>query len=129
MGLQQPKIPPPQCNDETIASMLVPIWIHVHWLCAAVFVAAARGALSGLTQRFCNLCQTSNIPSPFHDTPTSPQKLRVVVAEVNVQAETAVPALHVLGAGRQEWMNCTIMSFGMLSPCPRVGNHRRRCSF
>jgi hypothetical protein len=27
--------------------MLVLIWIHVHWLCAAVFVAAARGALSG----------------------------------------------------------------------------------
>jgi hypothetical protein len=38
----------------------------------------------------------------------------VVVAVINVQAETAVPAPHVLGAGRWEWMHCTIMSFGML---------------
>src|SRR5258708_9520009 len=34
-----------------------------------------------------------------------------------------------LGAGRREWMHCTIMSFGMLGPCRRVGNQRRRCSF
>jgi hypothetical protein len=47
MGLKQRIIPPPQCNEETIASMLVLIWIHAHWLCAAVFVAAARGALNG----------------------------------------------------------------------------------
>ena len=40
MGLKQRMIPRPQCSEETIASMLVLIWIHVHWLCAAVFGAA-----------------------------------------------------------------------------------------
>jgi hypothetical protein len=39
----------------------------------------------------------------------------VVVAEINVQAEATVPAPHVLGAARREWMHCTIMSFGSRS--------------